>query len=183
MSDASSIERRLSWLMDKEEIREVIYRYARGIDRLQYDLVRSCYHPDGTDDHGDFRGGIDGFIEYITAGLGTWERTMHFMGNCLIEPNGDMARAETYALTYHRVSARGDKPALDFLGAVRYLDDFEKRNGEWKILSRVCVVDWTRTDVVAARGWRRPDDYTQPHRSIEDPVFADVLRDIHLRQQ
>ena len=178
MSQPLSNEQRLSRAIDREEIREVIYRYCRGIDRLQYDLVRSCYHPDGTDDHGDYRGGVDGFIDYITAGLGYWERTMHFVGNVLIEPDGDMARAESYAVTYHRQAPRGDKPALDFVGGVRYVDDFERRHGEWKILTRVCLVDWTRTDPVSSKGWRRPEDYTQPHRDRTDPVFAHRLRDM-----
>ncbi|MEY3566868.1 MAG: hypothetical protein RLZ19_882, partial [Actinomycetota bacterium] len=40
----------------REHIRDVVYRYARGVDRRDFDLVRSCYHPDATDDHGPFTG-------------------------------------------------------------------------------------------------------------------------------
>lgn len=31
---------------------------------MDLDLIRSCYHPDAIDDHGDYVGGVDGFIEY-----------------------------------------------------------------------------------------------------------------------
>ena len=45
---------RLSRLLDRNEIEEVVLRYCRGIDRRDFDLVRSCYHPDATDRHGSF---------------------------------------------------------------------------------------------------------------------------------
>ena len=32
-------------LVARERIRDVIHRYARGVDRRDYELVRSCYHP------------------------------------------------------------------------------------------------------------------------------------------
>ncbi|WP_268959227.1 nuclear transport factor 2 family protein [Paraburkholderia elongata] len=48
---------------DKAEIREVHTRYCRGIDRMDFDLVRSCYHPDAIDRHGAYEGGVEGFIE------------------------------------------------------------------------------------------------------------------------
>ena len=46
----------LETLIAKQEITDVVYRYARGIDRLDFELVRSCYHPDAYDDHGAFKG-------------------------------------------------------------------------------------------------------------------------------
>ena len=122
-------ERRLTRLADHDDIRQVIYRYCRGIDRRQFDLVRDCYHEDGTDDHGNYRGGIDGFIEFVTKELAVWELTTHFIGNLLIEcdGDGDSARAESYAVATHRLAARVDRPAKDFVAGVRYVDDFERR--------------------------------------------------------
>jgi hypothetical protein len=60
---------RLARVIDQQEIRDVIYRYCRGIDRRDFDLVRSCYHPEAHDDHGVFRGGVDDFIAYIERDL------------------------------------------------------------------------------------------------------------------
>ena len=77
-----------------------------------------------------------------------------------------------------REGAGGDRPALDFAAGVRYVDDFERRNGEWKIFTGVRLVDWTRTDPVSPKGWRRPDSYTQPPRGADDPVFSNCLRDL-----
>ena len=96
----------LETLLAKQEIGDVIYRYPRGIDRLDFDLVRSCYHPDAVDDHGAFKGNVDEFIEMCREFLPRWTATMHFMGNVLIdEIDGTAARAETYAVAYHRREA------------------------------------------------------------------------------
>ena len=52
----------LIWLVARQQIADVIYRYARGIDRLDLELVRACYHPDAYDDHGSMGGTVDEFI-------------------------------------------------------------------------------------------------------------------------
>lgn len=41
-------------LLAKDEIRDVLMLYARGVDRGEADLVASCYRPDAVDDHGSF---------------------------------------------------------------------------------------------------------------------------------
>ena len=89
-------------LLAKEEIREVLFRYCRGIDRLDFDLVESCYHPDAYDDHGTFQGNVPDFVTMCRGFLPRFVCTQHFLGNMLIEVEGDRARAETYAVAYHR---------------------------------------------------------------------------------
>ena len=68
-------------LLAKQEITDVVYRYARGIDRMDFELVRSCYHPDAYDDHGAFKGNVDEFISMVEDFMPRWTATMHFMGN------------------------------------------------------------------------------------------------------
>ena len=46
----------VSDIMAREEIRDVVKRLARGTDRLDAEMMASCYHPDGFDDHNAFRG-------------------------------------------------------------------------------------------------------------------------------
>ena len=150
-------------LLARQEIAEVIYRYARGIDRLDFDVVRSCYHPDAYDDHGAFKGSVDEFIEAAASWLPRWTATQHFMGNMLIEVDGDRARAETYAVAYHRREDDEGNGKDDIMG-IRYVDRFERRDGDWRIAHRVVVNEWRRVDPVAgARGrgvvgeWGRRD--------------------------
>lgn len=136
-------------LLAKEEIREVLFRYARGIDRLDFDLVTACYHPDAYDDHGTFKGNVPDFIEMCRNFLPRFVCTQHFMGNMLIEVDGDVARAETYAVAYHRQELPDGSGKDDVFG-VRYVDRFEKRSaaGPWLIAHRVVATEWRRIDPV-----------------------------------
>jgi hypothetical protein len=68
MSTQSKVEK----LIARQEIADVIYRYARGIDRLDFDLVRACYHPDAFDDHGSFAGSVEDFIAAAETFLPKW---------------------------------------------------------------------------------------------------------------
>ena len=100
------MEVELRRLLDEEAIKKVHLRYCRGIDRMDWDLVRSCYHPDALDDHGEFVGDIEAFIEYGKANLPTFLSTSHCICNQLVEVNGDTAFAEHYGIAYHRLPAR-----------------------------------------------------------------------------
>lgn len=139
----------LETLLARTEIADVINRYARGIDRLDFDLVRSCYHPDAYDDHGTMKGGVEEFIESARAFLPRYEATMHFLGNMLIEVDGEVARAETYAIAYHRLKLE-DGSGKDDVWGIRYVDRFEQRDGAWKIAHRVVAQEWRRVDPVPA---------------------------------
>jgi 3-phenylpropionate/cinnamic acid dioxygenase small subunit len=161
-------------------IRDLLLRYCRGVDRRQYDVVRSCYHDDATDDHGDYTGGVDGFIDHVRKQVERYESTMHFVGNMLIEPDARLrrARSETYTIAFHRLAPRGNTPARDFVVGLRYVDDLDVRSGEWRIAARVCVIDWTRLDAVAPRGWSPTAAYVVGRADGTDAVFAPSLRDL-----
>jgi ketosteroid isomerase-like protein len=154
-------------LVAREEIRDVLFRYTRGIDRLDLDLVRSCYHVDAHDDHGAFRGDVDGFLDWVGEALSYFDSTMHFIGNQLIDVDGDVAHTESYCVAYHRRGPRDGEVPHDLVTALRYVDRLERRaDGRWRIADRVCVFDWSRRDPVvdqwamdgAVRGRRGPDD-------------------------
>jgi len=162
---------RIQQLIDESDIHSVLVQYCHGVDRKRFDLVRACYHPDATDDHGVFTGGIDAFIDYMTLGLQGYERTMHVLSNVRIEVDGDHARAESYAIAFHRVAARGSKPDRDHVVAFRFLDDFERRDGRWAIAQRVLAFEWTRTDPVPA-GWDFGDEFLRGQAWPDDRVFA-----------
>lgn len=161
----------LELLLAERAIERVLHAYARGIDRLDLDLVRSCYWPDATDDHGGYTGGVDGFIEFVRGALARFERTNHFLGNRLVTVDLEqgMASAETYCVAYHRLrNAAGVE--CDMTAGLRYVDRFERRDGEWRIARRVCAYDWRRVDDVDGDGGFGAG-YVRGIRSHEDVVF------------
>jgi 3-phenylpropionate/cinnamic acid dioxygenase small subunit len=143
-------------LIDYHDIRQLMYRYCRAIDRRQFDVVRTCYHPDATDEHGVYRGGLDGFMEMIQADLPRYERTLHFVGNHFIELDGDAAWSEAYTIAYHRLAPHRDKPQRDYVVGFRYVDRLERRD-EWRIAARKCIFEWSRLDPVPVGGEFGPD--------------------------
>ena len=147
---------RLQELLDRRDIEDVVLRYCRGIDRRDRDLVRACYHPDAIDDHGSFRGTVGEFIEWVFRLLGRYSQTMHFVGNVLVDLEGDVAAAETYGIAFHRSDE--DKPQLNLMTGFRYLDRFEKRAGTWRIATRTAVTEWSRIDDKPGR-WETPEGF------------------------
>ena len=154
---------------DKDEIRDVLYTYCRGIDRLDEALVRSVYHPGASDDHGPFSGTAEEFAAWVIPVLQRdFSATMHTLGNILIELDGDAAHVESYFHAYHRVPRpAGDR---DLLVGGRYLDRFERRAGVWKISARTVVLEWSRSEP-ATQAWANVDRFKRGLRSKADLVY------------
>lgn len=133
----------LQELADREAIRECLYRYSRGVDRLDADMLRSAYWPDCLDEHTGFSGDTEGFIAWAFPIMGTMDQTQHIIANILISVHGDTADAEAYFYGFHRVNLP-DGSKSDVVGAGRYVDNFEKRGDEWRIAKRLVITDWFR---------------------------------------
>ena len=159
----------LEELLDKQAVYEVVLRYCRGIDRLDLETVRDCYHPDGVDHHTGFSGTRDEYVLWVGEGLRRFDGTMHFVGNHLAEVEGDVAFSETYGNAHHWGTPRED-PALNFVSGFRYVDRFERRDGTWRIAERHAVREWTRAipaEVVREKEGAGPE----PRRDPSDPVY------------
>lgn len=176
---------RLQRLGDEQAIRDVLARYWRGIDRRDPELVLGTYHPGAYDDHGYYKGPVEGFVETLAPGVWAYfTNTQHFAGNILVElVSPDRARVESYAEAHHIQRGGGSSPAAspgsdvsgsapdrDLVYGLRYVDDFERRGGEWRIARRICAWDWHRIDPVG--GIPLPESYFRGHHSKDDPVYA-----------
>jgi ketosteroid isomerase-like protein len=151
-------------LLDEAAMRDVLARYARAIDRMDWDLLRSCYHPDAIDEHGRYNGDVEGFIAWLERELPAYSATLHTLNQQRIEIDGDAAFSETYCVAYHRsADQREDRTLL-----VRYCDRFERRDGEWRIAHRRCVYEWVRIDPVS-EGSQLPPAYQRGVRGASDP--------------
>lgn len=139
----TKVTRIMEELAHREAIRECLCRYARGVDRLDADMVRSAYWPDCVDEHMGFTGDAEAFIAWAFPVMRSMDQTMHFIANQLVRVQGDTADAETYFYGIHRVNLP-DGTKSDVIGAGRYLDTFEKRHDQWRISRRLVVTDWFR---------------------------------------
>ncbi|WP_231639101.1 nuclear transport factor 2 family protein [Sphingomonas profundi] len=161
-------------LVDRQGIADCAMRYIRGQDRLDRALQESAFHPDATTDYGFFRGPAREFVAFAQDILRRYAKTSHLLGQMDIAIDDGTATGEIYFLAYHR--RHGDEGPEDLVIAGRYLDLYERRDGEWRILHRREVVDWTRTDP-ASDGWleRTPHALTGG-REGADPSDVALVR-------
>lgn len=169
---------RMEKILAKDDIREIIMRLARGTDRRDKDLMRSCYHPDATDDHGAFRGSGDEFADWVVETLQPM-KTQHFLGQIRIEVDGDVAYAESYCEAHHVFESGPEmmppegmqSGTMDWTMCLRYLDRFEKRaNGPWLIANRLCVWDFEYM-VPASHKWDLGESFKRGRTDLQDPSY------------
>lgn len=163
-----AVEGELQTLLAESEIRRVLSRYSRAIDRRDYELLRSCYHRDAIDEHGWYDGDIDGFVAFLQSGAGA-QFESHFLGNPCIEVEGQTAWVETYCLALRR-DLQADGGAVDRFQHVRYCDRFEQRHGAWRIAHRAVSYGHGRLDVVN-RSTEFPDANVRDRRGRDDIVY------------
>ncbi len=141
----------LEGVIARDAIREVLSAYARGIDRADAAVLKSCYHPDAIEEHGgNFHGNAFEYVDQAmpkVRGMGVMQ---HLLGTSYIELERETAYVETYIWTFARFKKDGGD--VDTFTGGRLLDRFERRNGVWKISHRRTVFDWNR-DTPTQEGW------------------------------
>ena len=82
-------------LLAEREITRIMLQYARGIDQLDFDLVRDCFHADAQVAYGTvFEGGVDETIEWLESALSRLQGTLHTFTPPWIDLDLDAGRAE-----------------------------------------------------------------------------------------
>ena len=132
----AEMQEKLQEIIDRHEIWQVLQRYGRGLDRFDRELVRSCYFDDAIEDHGNFVGGVEDFIEWANETSGYFTAHHHGLMNHTCELDGDDAYCETY---YLFIGVSAEPPHAVSMG--RYIDHFQKRGGEWRIANRVVDIE------------------------------------------
>jgi hypothetical protein len=125
-------------LKDRQDIHDVIIRESRGRDRHDVELIASCYWSEGADEHGPVPFPAPDYPEIANKGhVAAFGMNQHNLANHSCEIVGDTAYCETYVvgtmLSHDNLTCT--------LAAGRYMDQLEKRNGEWRILWRRSTVE------------------------------------------
>lgn len=128
-------------LLERDRIRRCIVNLARGEDRRNAAMITASYWPDSITDYGVFQGDFAAYLAWVVPGADAITNTQHVLGQSFIERDGDSAKVETHVVSYHRVDYGGGDEHDTCIGG-RYLDVMEKRDGEWRIASRLMLYDW-----------------------------------------
>jgi hypothetical protein len=121
----------LDELLDYHAISEVMYRYATGIDTLDYDLLDDVFGTDGIVDFGTFEGPTGPWSEvksWARDSLAPVPLRKHYITNLVVEVADDGASASSVA--YWRAPVGLVDPATGtpafFESGGRYVDELER---------------------------------------------------------
>ena len=132
----------------EREITRVLYRYAQGVDRRRFDQIAACYWDDGSDNRVD--GSIAQYIAWLVEVLPNVATSTHQYTNVLIDVDlsADVATAhsEAYCLNVSVFADPVANGAARLTTVLRYLDEWQRRDSEWRIFQRVVVRDWAHED-------------------------------------
>ena len=145
---------------DQLELRQLGYRYARAADRRDYEAFRDVFTNDGrvAGYDGDVASdaptfemvGVDEICKGM-QGLDQYDRTFHFVGNQLVEIDGDTATGETYCVAHHLYDHDGVQ--MNYTMFIRYQDRCVREDGRWWYEERRLCVDWERHGPLGDEGW------------------------------
>jgi hypothetical protein len=160
------MESEVQSLLAKQAITDVLYRYCRGLDRMDRDLALSVWHRDGTADYGFFKGTGAEFVAWVWQAHEQFVAHSHQITNILIEVEGERAVSEAYVTVALR-NKPNDGRTADIVGRGRYVDRWSQRGGVWAIDHRLYIDDFQAlydvpltplTDGSQSTGRRGPDD-------------------------
>lgn len=162
---------KLQRLIDKDEIRECVLAYCRGLDREDEEILLSGFHEHAIDDHGAYIGPMRDFQRRAAATRHRWANYQHHVTNQTVDIQGDEAHIETY---YIANLVRPDE-RIDITGG-RYLDRLEKIEGRWAIVERLTIVEWGFTVPAEQAGWLPPDIFVGTSHDKSDPSYIRPLK-------
>jgi hypothetical protein len=151
---------------DRLAITDKIYRYCRSVDRLDVAVGHSVFHPDSHADFGaSYVGTGRGWIDFICQEHRKFLHHSHQVTNIVIEVDGDRAGSEAYVTATLR--ARDGDAIVQRQFWARYVDAWSKRDGEWAIDTRECVIDFDQTSTITPIA-----EHKRAQRDRSDPSYS-----------
>jgi 3-phenylpropionate/cinnamic acid dioxygenase small subunit len=119
---------------DRQDIADVLLRYATGIDRRDWPLFRSVFADDCELDYGEVGSwyGVDAITEFMQQAHAMASHTMHRLTNQVITVDGDKAEARTYVDALIMVG--DNKSGVNAAGF--YDDDLVRSDDGWRVARR-----------------------------------------------
>ncbi len=146
---------KLGALIDRDEIRETIVRFATSLDQKDWRRCRSCFTEEIFADCSDLRGdppatvGADDFVELRRQALSGLS-THHVSTNHLIEVTGDEAICTSSMVIYRRLLAENGHTVFDT--HCLYIHGLIRTPAGWKIRSVKQQVFWNTGDPMIHTG-------------------------------
>jgi len=123
---------------DRAAIRELLLRYARGVDARDFALVASCFTPDAAYRGALAQGTIADALTALRAATQRYTATRHAIGGQSVEIDGDTASSDTDCTAKHWFADGRCRTV-----GVRYRDRLVRGPAGWLIARRDVDTLWT----------------------------------------
>jgi 3-phenylpropionate/cinnamic acid dioxygenase small subunit len=119
---------------DRQDIADVLVRYATGIDRRDWPLFRTVFTDNCQLDYGEVGSwqGVDAVTEFMQQAHALAGHTMHRLTNQVITVDGDSAQARTYVDAL--IMLADNNSGVNAAGF--YDDEFVRTERGWQIARR-----------------------------------------------
>lgn len=121
-------------VQDRQDITDVLVRYATGIDRRDWPLFRTVFTDDCELDYGEVGvwHGVDAVTDFMEQSHAMAGHTLHRLTNHAVSVDGDRAEARTYVDAY--IMSADNTSGVN---AVGFYDDQLVRTADgWRIVQR-----------------------------------------------
>ncbi len=127
-------------LSDESDLRDLIHRYALGLDTRDWDLWRSAFTDEVVIDTSDYepdpptrRLPVDAYVSFVSRLFAGFEATQHLIGSHRFSVDGDRATITAHFRAEHwsTVAQGGDRYTM--FGT--YVDECERTPYGWRISS------------------------------------------------
>ena len=137
---SETVEARTARREDEIQLRELAERYARMMDRMNFDWLSQVFAEDGVlagpgyemTGHDQLRQGLQSLDQFSA--------TLHSVLNTYFEIDGDRATGEIYCVANHVHEIASIPFKLDM--GIRYEDTYSRVAGEWVIARRAFNMVW-----------------------------------------
>ena len=153
----------------RDEIRQLAYRYAWGLDSRDVDSVAELYAPEA--DSGD-GSGTERWRARFRRSMGAVGVTILFVGNHLIDFDGD---DDAHGLVYCRgyIEPRdGPHPGRFVEQAILYRDRYRRVGGSWKFVSRSHEL-WFGIETAERPLHQRPAEWPLHHDGLGTVPYSE----------
>jgi 3-phenylpropionate/cinnamic acid dioxygenase small subunit len=136
------ISARVQAIEDRQEIADLLVRYARSVDDGDDVVLAACFTDDAEATFAGVHAGVGGtaITSFLRSTMGASARpaSTHNLANILVTLRGDEADATSNAVVY---GVRGDPPQMRARG-VRYDDLLVRTPHGWRIKRRTHQPHW-----------------------------------------
>lgn len=142
-------------LCEIEAIKQLKYRYMRGVDEKLWDQIEACFVPEATCAYSGGKYAFDGrdaIMKFLTESMDRPSfLSAHRVHQPEIELTSDTTATGTWALDDYVID---DQHGVTIHGAAFYRDRYVKRDGEWKIEHTGYTRTFEQMQARKDQGWK-----------------------------